>query len=144
MSGEEVAIALVSLGTLIAGVVVIMAGLRYRAQMRELRHRERMAMIERGVVPPAEFDPAMLVNRSQKQRSLSFGILVVGLGFALMFLIGIAGGAIESGIGVGGAVAIVGAAFIVRSLYAAPPPARTPEPPVPFTPPAPPSDGLRP
>lgn len=145
MSGEEVAIALISLGTLIAGVVVIVAGLRYRAQMRELRHRERLAMIERGIVPPSDFDPHAAYSRGLKQRSLSFGIIVVGLGFALMFLIGIAGGALESGVGVGGAVAILGIAFIVRSIYAAPPPPPDrPESLVPLTPPPPPSETLKP
>ena len=144
MSGEEVAIALISLGTLIAGVVVIMVGLRYRAQMRELRHKERLAMIERGLMPPAEFDPALAYSRGLKQRSLSFGIIVVGIGFALMFLIGVAGGAPDSGIGVGGAIAILGGAFIIRSIYAAapvpPPVSDLPPPTSDRLPPVPPLD----
>ena len=37
-----------------------------------------------------------------------------------MFLIGIAGGALDVGVGIGGAVAILGTAFIVRSIFAAP------------------------
>lgn len=117
MNGDDVLVAIVSLATLIAGVVVIVAGLRYRAQMRELRHRERLALIERGLTPPPE-QFGVAVHHGLKQRSLSFGIIVVGLGFALMFLIGIAGGAAETGVGVGGAVAILGAAFIVRSIFA--------------------------
>jgi hypothetical protein len=141
MSGEEVAIALISLATLIAGVVVIMAGLRHRAQLRELRHRERLAMIERGMAPSPEFDPHAAYSRGLKQRSLSFGIIVVGLGFALMFLIGIAGGALDTGVGVGGAVAILGVAFIVRSIYAAPPAdAEARHVTTPFPPPPPPID----
>jgi hypothetical protein len=117
MRGEELAVALVSLATLIAGVVVIMVGLRYRAHITELRHRERMAMIDKGLLPPPEFEAAP-VTRAAQQRSRSFGIILVGLGFALMFLIGVAGGALDTGIGIGGAVAILGAAFIVRSIYA--------------------------
>jgi small-conductance mechanosensitive channel len=136
---EEAAIALISLGTLIAGVVVIVVGLNYRARMRELRHKERLAMIERGIMPPAEFDPRLALNRGLKQRSLSFGIIVVGLGFGLMFLIGIAAGAVDSGIGIGGAVAILGAAFIVRSIYA-PAPLPPSRPDVPPPPPAQPTD----
>jgi hypothetical protein len=116
MSGDEVAVALISMATLIAGVVVIMAGLRYRAQIRELRHRERMAMIDKGLLPPPEFQAAD-GSVEPHQRSRSFGIILVGLGFALMFLIGVAGGALDVGIGIGGAVAILGAAFIVRSVY---------------------------
>ena len=120
-SGEALAV-LISLGisflTVIGGVVVILAALRYRLQIRELRHKERLAMIDKGLTPPSEFEPRAVFNRGLKQRSLSFGIVVVGLGFALMFLIGIAAGALEAGIGIGGAVAILGIAFIVRSIYA--------------------------
>ena len=93
-AGELLAVVL-SLATLLGGVVVILAGLRYRTQIRELRHKERLAMIEQGMLPPPEFDPQIVFSRGLQQRSLSFGIIVVGLGFALMFLIGIAGGALD-------------------------------------------------
>jgi hypothetical protein len=107
---------------LVAGLSVIFAALRYRTKMLELRHAERLAMIERGLVPPPEMsgldvEPS---GRSQEAvvrgRSMSLGIIVVGFGLALAFLVGIAGGSFESGIGVGGAIAILGGAFIVRSL----------------------------
>lgn len=117
---EEVLFALMGTATIIAGVVVILAGLFYRVRVREMRHRERVAMIERGLVPPPEFEPVASPGRGQKQRSLSFGIIVVGLGFSLMFLIGVAGGALDVGVGIGGAIAIIGGAFIVRSMFAAP------------------------
>ena len=120
-SGEAMA-AIISLGisflTVVGGVVLILAALRYRLQVRELRHKERLAMIDRGLAPPPEFEPPATAGRGLKQRSLSFGIVVVGLGFALMFLIGIAGGALEAGVGIGGAIAILGVAFIIRSIYA--------------------------
>jgi hypothetical protein len=145
MPGELLALML-SLATMLGGVVVILAGLRYRTRMRELRHQERLAMIERGLAPPPEFDlnPATF---APAQRSRSFGIIVVGLGFSLMFLIGIAGGAADSGVGIGGAVVILGIAFIVRSVFAPPPPPAWHRgggpPPVP-PPPGPPSDTIRP
>jgi small-conductance mechanosensitive channel len=138
MHGDEILVALVSLATLIGGVVVIIAGLHHRTRMRELRHQERLALIEKGLLPPPEFEPASVAS-APMQRSRSLGIIVVGLGFALMFLIGIAGGALDSGIGIGGAVVILGAAFIVRSIYGIPPP-RMPR----SEPPAPPPDSLRP
>ncbi len=141
-AGELLAVVL-SLATLLGGVVIILAGLRYRTQIRELRHKERLAMIDKGMLPPPEFDPQIVFSRGLQQRSLSFGIVVVGLGFALMFLIGIAGGALDAGVGIGGAVVIVGIAFIVRSIYAAPPERRSETPP-PMSPPAPPSDFLKP
>jgi hypothetical protein len=147
MSPGELLGVILSLATLLGGVVVILAGLHYRTRMKELRHQERLAMIERGLLPPPEFDvpPATF---APAQRSRSFGIVVVGLGFALMFLIGIAGGAPESGVGIGGAVVILGIAFIVRSIFAPPPPPTWHRggvpPPQPPPPPGPPSDTIRP
>lgn len=139
-SGELLAV-LLSLTALLGGVVIILAGLRYRAHVKELRHKERLAMIEKGIVPPPTAEPHEIYSRGLKQRSLSFGIIVVGLGLALMVLIGVAGGASDTGVGVGGSIAILGVAFIVRSLFAAPPqplaPPRWPDPP-PFPPSAPP------
>jgi hypothetical protein len=145
MSGELLAM-LLSLATLLGGVVVILAGLHYRTRMKELRHQERLAMIERGLVPPPEFD-STAATFAPAQRSRSFGIILVGLGFALMFLIGIAGGASDSGVGIGGAVVILGIAFIVRSIFAPPlPPAwrRTGAPPPMPQAPGPPSDTIPP
>ena len=66
-------------------------------------------------------------------RSLSLGIIVVGLGLALMTIISIAGESPESGIGIGGAIAILGGAFIVRSMVVRPKncrPRAGPKPPV--------------
>lgn len=117
MNGDEILVALVSLGTLAGGVAVIIAALRYRTRMRELKHQERLAMIDKGLLPPPEFEPTSSTVAPQ-QRSRSFGIILIGLGFALMCLIAIAGGALDTGIGIGGAVAILGAAFIARSIYA--------------------------
>jgi hypothetical protein len=152
-SGELIAV-LISLTAMLGGVVVILAGLRYRAHLRELRHKERLAMIEKGMVPPPAVEAHEIYSRGLKQRSLSFGIIVVGLGLAMMVLISVAGGAPDVGVGVGGSIAILGVAFIVRSLFAAPPPpppqpprwpdgappSRWPEGPPPFPPSAPPSD----
>lgn len=129
MHSQDFLAMLISVTALVGGVVIILAGLRYRAHIRELRHRERLAMIERGIVPPA-VEPIDTYSSGLKQRSLSFGIIVVGLGLALMILIGIAGDAVDVGVGVGGAIAILGGAFIVRSVFAPAAPPPRPEPPV--------------
>jgi hypothetical protein len=109
-----------------AGVWVIAAALRYRTRVMELQHQERLAMIDRGLVPPPELTPHRFVGEAgaraharraaTKDRSLSLGIIIVGLGLAFMSLIGIAAGAPDVGLGIGGAIAILGGAFIVRSL----------------------------
>src|SRR5215208_8314740 len=80
-----------------------------RARVRELEVRERIAMIERGLVPPPEVDPRgfdRAMYRYDRQRSKSpgrhrrAGIALMGVGFGLVMLIGVAGDAMNAGIGV--------------------------------------------
>lgn len=117
MQAEEL-FAIVFIVGMFAGVFIIYMGLRQRSLQLEMQHKERMAMIERGQVPLS--DPEHAPRRgglNAGSRSLSVGIVVVGFGLALMMLISVAGDNPEIGIGVGGAVAILGAAFIVRNLF---------------------------
>lgn len=106
-----------------AGVFIIYLGLRQRSQQIEMHHRERMAMIERGQIPlsgPEVLHVRRVPNVGPSSRSLSVGIIVVGLGLALATIIAVAGESPEAGIGVGGAIAILGGAFIVRSIVVRP------------------------
>jgi hypothetical protein len=157
----EEAIALVFIIGMFAGVFIIYLGLRQRSQQLEMLHRERMAMIERGQIPLSDPETrrSFTPGGAQSARSLSIGIIVVGLGLAIMTIVSIAGESPESGIGTGGAIAILGGAFIVRSMLVrpeadsaptsshryAPPPPHTPPPPytpLPSPPPSPPDDRI--
>jgi len=124
MQPEELFATVFILG-MFAGVFIIYLGLRQRSQQLEMQHRERMAMIERGQIPLAEERSPLHLRRKPSlvpsSRSLSMGIIIVGLGLALMTIISIAGESPEVGVGIGGAIAIVGGAFIVRSLVVRPP-----------------------
>ena len=119
------------------GVFIVFLGLRQRSQQLEMRHRERMAMIERGQIPlnePSAFlhdKPAMLPGAARSSRSLSIGIIVVGLGLALMTIISVAAESPEVGIGVGGAIAILGGSFIARAIVVRPDGRVIPPPPAP-------------
>jgi peptidoglycan/LPS O-acetylase OafA/YrhL len=53
--------------------------------------------------------------RSRSNRLLSLGIVVVGLGLALTMLIGFASRDANLAAGIGGAITIIGAAFIVTA-----------------------------
>jgi hypothetical protein len=143
MDPQEV-FALVFVAGMIAGVLVILMAMRQRSQQLEMLHRERMAMIERGQNPsqPAP-DPSHWSRGGAPSgsRSLSLGIVVVALGLSLMTIISIAAGSPETGIGVGGAIAIVGAGFIVNSQVSRYTPPRS-TPPSAGMPPMPPSDRL--
>ena len=115
-------------GTICTFAYVIVLTLS-RARVRELEVRERIAMIERGLVPPPEVDPrgfdrAMYRYERQRYRSPGrhrrAGITLMGVGFGLVMLIGVAGDSMNAGIGVGGFFVIMGLAFFINSLFEQP------------------------
>lgn len=131
---EFYALMLMLPGLAIVGGIVLLALTVMRGQRQaEFRHRERMAMIERGMAPP---DPVLGDAVLQRAHSfkLQFGILMCGLGMALLLLITFTAGAPGIGFGVGGAFAMLGVAFIV-SAYATR--RDGPSPPPPSLPPLP-------
>jgi hypothetical protein len=97
-----------------------------RARLRELEIRERIAMIERGLVPPPEVDPRGFDHamhrldrqqfRSGAARHRRAGVTLIGVGFGLMVLIGFTAGDSGIAIGVGGFLAVIGLAFFVNSM----------------------------
>jgi hypothetical protein len=96
-----------------------------RRQIREMEHRERLAMIERGLLPAPEVDPAAFDRRFAGTRApespgavraRSGGVIMIAMGLAFMFMISFAAGAPGVGIGIGGAFALVGAGFFVNSM----------------------------
>ena len=146
---EEVAIVLTFAVAVTGGVILIVASMNNRRRIREMAHRERLAMIQAGLLPSPELDPARFEvasglaprqpRRGEKYRTAGIGL--IGFGLALMFLIGGAAEQVEIGIGVGGAWAILGGAllanyFLIRSESSSeeakewsPPPPKRPEPP---------------
>ncbi len=121
---EVVVILLMGSLAIITGTILILMAMWRRMKFREMHHRERMAMIERGMMPPAEshptspsFQPQFHDHRSVTgRRMLSGGIAVIGLGLGLMVLIGVAGEAPEVAFGLGGSIIVVGLAFVVIAL----------------------------
>jgi len=103
---------------MIAGILVVLTAMRQRSQLAEMRHRERMAMIERGMTPGDGPMAGYVVrhDRVPAPRSMTLGIVVVAVGLGLMSIVGIAAGSPEVGVGIGSAIVIVGAAFIVNSM----------------------------
>src|SRR5262245_33426053 len=110
-----------------------------RARIRELEIRERIAMIERGLMPPPEVDPRGFDNamshlsrreaRRQARearrelrrggggsRHRRAGVALMGVGFGLMVLITFAGRSPQNGLGVGGFLVVMGLAFFINSL----------------------------
>jgi len=116
---------------LIGGLILGGMALQHRAKLQELAYRERIAMIERGVVPsqgagPAGLDRALADadarfaapgERAMRHRTAGVALLALGLG--LVLIIGFAGENLGAGIGVGGAVMVIGAAGRVNSFFIA-------------------------
>lgn len=124
-----VMIFLIPITAMIGAFVYLITRTLLRARVRELEIRERIALIERGLVPSPEADPTgferamarherTVVIRKGSARSRGAGIIVMGLGLALMVLIAFAGGEPGVGIGVGGALMVLGLAFFLNSLIA--------------------------
>ena len=114
-----------------SGVFVIFLAMRQRSEVLERQHRERMAMIERGQIPLPQHSTTVRRGSGASSRSMSLGIIVVGLGLALMTIIGVAAGTPDVGIGIGGAIVIIGGAFIVRSFVVRPESQNSSSPPPP-------------
>ena len=123
MASEELFAAVFVIG-MFMGVFIIYMGLRQRSEQLQMLHRERMAMIEKGQIPLHDGPDTYRDRRPgvlPSNRWMSMGIIIVGLGLALTTIIGVAGESPEIGLGVGGAIAILGGAFIARSILVRPP-----------------------
>ena len=122
MKGEE-AIVLGLTIVILAGVSVLWMAMTNRRRIREMEHRERLAMIDRGLVPSPELDPGGFEQRAglarmespSAVRSRSAGVMLIGLGLGMMVLLTFAAESPEVGVGVGGGFALLGAAFFVNA-----------------------------
>lgn len=122
---EGAVIVVVNFMMITAGIAVLWIAVAYRRRLREMEHRERLAMIERGLIPSPEADPAEFERRmgigprGESPSSVRFrtaGILMFGFGLALMLLITFTANVPRIGLGVGGAFAVLGAAFFLNSM----------------------------
>lgn len=114
MQPDQLLFAIIFVIGMFAGVFVIFLAMKQRAMQLEMQHRERMAMIEKGQVPlePGRSGAALAGGSAAGTRSISLGIVVVAIGLGLMSIVGIASDEAAIGIGIGGAIMIIGAAFI--------------------------------
>jgi hypothetical protein len=123
---------------IVGGITVAIVKSISMARVRELEVRERIAMIEKGLIPPPESNPrgferAMEVvdrlgrpydddwydryaRRRGPERHRSAGITLMGIGFGVMFMLTLAAGEPQRGIGVGGFLIILGIAFFINGV----------------------------
>jgi hypothetical protein len=91
-----------------------------------MAHRERLAMIERGLVPPPEQNPERFDQLTGGRRdwhehgaarARRSGIMLMGIGVGLAILIAFTSRGPAIGLGVGGFVFMVGLARFVSSAW---------------------------
>ena len=99
-----------------------------KARIRELEVRERIAMIERGLVPPPEVDPRGFYHamdrydrldryrRRAPGRHRRAGVTLMGVGFGLMVLIAFTADP-SVAVGVGGFLVVMGLAFVINGSF---------------------------
>src|SRR5262252_5095178 len=120
---------LIPMVAVVGGFAYVIVKAVLRARVRELEIRERIALIERGLVPPPEVDPRGFdramdrVERLREYRRGSgagrhrrAGVTLMGVGFGLMVLIYFTSNESSVAIGVGGFLVVMGLAFFINSL----------------------------
>lgn len=118
---------LIPIVAILGAFVYVIVKTLAQSRVRELEIRERIAMIERGLVPAPEVDPrgfdhAMSrLERREYIRSASggrhrrAGVTMIGVGLGLMVLIAFTSGEESVAVGVGGFLIVIGLAFFVNS-----------------------------
>src|SRR6476646_3005766 len=116
--------------TIIGAFAVAIVGTIMRSRLRELEIRERIAMIEKGLVPPPEVDPRGFDRAMSRMERRDFrygsgrhrraGVTLRGVGFGLMVLIAFTSNETSVAIGVGGFLVVMGIAFFINSLMESP------------------------
>lgn len=116
-------------------IVAIIGGITYsiinsnnRARIRELEIRKQIAMIEKGMAPPPEVNPAGFERAMRRDewddyhharpgRLRRAGVTLIGVGFGLMFMLTMIAARERVGIGVGGFLVILGFVFFLNGLF---------------------------
>ena len=136
--------ALIPIAAIVGGISLAIYKTAAMARVRELEVRERIAMIEKGLIPSPESNPrgfeqamsamtrsadrdwfedpqlrAFVMQRHYRrvERQRGAGITLIGIGFGLMLMLAYAAGEPEQGLGIGGFIVLLGFAFFINSLF---------------------------
>ena len=103
--------------SVLGGFAIAFYAVWLKSKAREMRHRERMAMIEKGLVPPGVDEASMSIGggggafRSRRDS----GIMMICIGIGLAMLFGFASGGWRN-VWIGGFIAMIGVANLVIAL----------------------------
>jgi hypothetical protein len=120
---------LVAIAAITGWALITLYRMNIAAQAREHVHRERLAMIERGLVPPPEADPGQFErmmdwhpSRGTEMRadhSRRVGIILVALSIGFGVMMYFLNDDIRRGVGVGALLFLIGVAFLVNAMFEA-------------------------
>ena len=102
---------LVPITAIVGGIGIAAFSMYLTARSRQMAHRERLAMIERGLVPPSE--PVHDVPTAGRWVRSGIIVMSLGLGMAVMIAFASNGLAIRQAIGVGGMLFLLGVGLSV-------------------------------
>ena len=120
---------------IVGGIGFAAFGMYLRFRAREMAHRERLAMIERGMVPSPEQDPKRFDEfmerhdigpdfRRNRGPWSGVPLMFIGLGIGLMIALTSRDGSLARGVGIGGLIFLVGlgssVANMLRGRYSPP------------------------
>src|SRR5438270_7486137 len=123
----ELFVALLMVAVLAIGLGGAWLAVRGRQRMRELAVQERIAMIEKGLIPSPETDPAgfdaMLAPRRPSVKAVRFrtaGLILAGFGLSVTVLLFFIQPEIRGiALGVGGALTVFGMTILANGLLLA-------------------------
>jgi len=109
-----------------AWAAIVIYRMHIAGRMRDQSHRERLAMIEKGLVPSPETDskhldammdwhPSTVLGSSQAAHSRRTGITLIGVGIGLSLMLYVLGTGRVSGAGV--LLVVLGIAFLVNAIF---------------------------
>jgi hypothetical protein len=114
---------------IIGWIVITMTRIISRNRVREMMIRERIALIEKGLVPSPEVDPAgfeRVMRRTELDlwpprrapgRHFRVGIILMGVGVGAFLVIGAGSGSFRQAMGPGGFLFALGVAFFIIGLF---------------------------
>ena len=117
------AILLIPVAVLVGIFTLAALGVVRSTRLRDAMMRERLMMIEKGLVPPPELDPVKLErDRAASQsvarrRFMGSGIILVSVGLGVAIIIGVAAQSPQVAIGVGGGIAVLGLGLIANAVF---------------------------
>ena len=112
--------AIIPVVAIAAWASVVIYRMRVAARMREQVHRERMAMIERGLQPPAESSMPLVVDErgytDPAARNRRTGIILIAVGVGLAVMLSVIGTGTRA-MGASAFLIILGLAFLLIAMF---------------------------